>query len=410
MSLWIFLKVFGDLCLYFSVISAFPGLFVHCFSFFWPILLCAAGGSAAALLSGCGRPRLRFFALLLPLSSLILVQSRMELLLLLLPLIYTAVVISRGRLSLEYYSFRQTFLRSFLPWGLIFAVLFLFQYVEEVYDLAQTLLDCRAMFRFGLLYAFSGVLLLRRLRIGQEDRAQQRMSRRQLLLTLCLSALGLVGVVVLERILHDSATSLLRVIYYGFFSALLLPIYQLFLRFIEHEADRIVDFAETVHPSQSPEPTASLPPELPPSEPITQAAAGSGFPWWLVALILAVLLVGMVFLLRAFRSRTAGSFSAETVERTAPVKRERPPGRQSNRGKVRHLYRQFLKEEQKKGLRRKPSFTSADVQQRISPTTDAEAAAELRAVYLHARYNDRAAVTAEQVEEAKRALKRSRRS
>lgn len=408
MSTWIFLKVFGDLCIYFSVISAFPGLFIHEFTFFWPALLCAAGAGMAALLTDYEKKHLRFLGLVLPLSALILTGSWIELLLLLLPLAYTVIVIVRGRLSLEYYSFRQTFLRSFIPWGLFFLVVFLFQYFEEVFNPEQTLLDYRAALLFGLLYAFTGVLLLRQLRIGLDDQAQQKMNRRQMVSTLCVSGAGLLGIVALERLLHESATSIFRTIYYAFFSLLLGPIYKLFLALIEKEADRIVDFTETVHPSESPEPTETIPVELPVVEDVAQNAAESGSLWWLAVLILIVLLIGMFFLLRSFRRRGVSIGSEQTVERIAPVKREKTSVRQTNRSRVRHLYRQFLKEEQKKGLKRKPSHTSADILQRISSTTDADAAAELREVYLHARYNETADITPAQVEAAKNALKHSR--
>lgn len=407
MSTWTFLKVFGDLCIYFSVISAFPSLFVHEFTFFWPALLCAAGAGMAALLTDYEKKPLRFLGLILPLSSLILTGSLIELLILLLPLTYTVIVIVRGRLSLEYYSFRQTFLRSFIPWGLFFVLIFLFQYFEEIFNSAQTLLDCRAAFLFGLLYAFTGVLLLRQLRIGLDDQAQRKMNRRQMVSTLCASGAGLLGIVALERLLHESATSILRLIY-GFFGFLLSLPYKLLLMLIESESDRIVDFTETVHPSQSPEPTETVPIETPAVEDVAQAVSESGFPWWLVVLILIALLVALFFLLRTFRSRSVSAGSEETVERLTPVKREKKPSRQTNRGKVRHLYRQFLKEEQKRGLKRKPSHTSADILQRISPTTDPDAAAELREIYLHARYNETDDVIPAQVEAAKNALKRSR--
>jgi len=99
--------------------------------------------------------------------------------------------------------------------------------------------------------------------------------------------------------------------------------------------------------------------------------------------------------------RTRSTGSGQTVERIVPVKREKQPIRQSNRGKVRHLYRQFLKEEQKRGLKRKSSQTSADILRKISPTTDPDAAAALREVYLSARYDQAAEVTPEQVELAR---------
>ena len=65
MSIWMFVKTFGDICLYFSVVSAFPKLFPYEFSFLWPTLLCAVSVAMADMLGNRGLLRLRFLCLVL---------------------------------------------------------------------------------------------------------------------------------------------------------------------------------------------------------------------------------------------------------------------------------------------------------------------------------------------------------
>ena len=86
----------------------------------------------------------------------------------------------------------------------------------------------------------------------------------------------------------------------------------------------------------------------------------------------------------------------------------RRDSRRSNRGKVRHYYREFLKMENRRGLKLQKHYTTEDILLRISGDTDREGAAELREFYLLARYDERNDITPEQAEAAKLALRRSR--
>mgnify|MGYP003299282575 CR=1 FL=1 len=80
----------------------------------------------------------------------------------------------------------------------------------------------------------------------------------------------------------------------------------------------------------------------------------------------------------------------------------------SNRTRVRQAYRSFLRAEQDLGMRLHSSDTSEDVLGRIHRSTDRAGAAELRNVYLVARYDERQNISRKQVDQAKHALRATR--
>ena len=129
--------------------------------------------------------------------------------------------------------------------------------------------------------------------------------------------------------------------------------------------------------------------------------------WW-VWLVAAVAAVAMYLLLRSYRRGSNSVASPETVTALEAEDFGRRDSRRSNRGKVRHYYREFLKMERKRGMKLRKDYTTADILQRISQDTDPEGAGELRSIYLAARYDERTEITAEQAEAARLALRRSR--
>ena len=81
--------------------------------------------------------------------------------------------------------------------------------------------------------------------------------------------------------------------------------------------------------------------------------------------------------------------------------------RQSDRERLRRQYRAFLKAAEKQGLRRHAGQTSADILASVPAGIDRIAAAELRTLYLAARYDEARDVTPEQVRAAKLARRKS---
>ena len=136
---------------------------------------------------------------------------------------------------------------------------------------------------------------------------------------------------------------------------------------------------------------------------------GTSYPWWLAVLIVSVLLILLLTAMKVLRSRSGGKGASGMVfEKVLRPERKAPEARAGNRAKVRRYYREHLKREKLKGMRIKPSHTSRDILEHISPDTDLAAAASLREVYLKARYDENSQITPEDLSSAKAALKQLR--
>ena len=122
-------------------------------------------------------------------------------------------------------------------------------------------------------------------------------------------------------------------------------------------------------------------------------------------MLLLVFTVLLILLTRALGSRRTEPDRTETVSQLQPKAKEKQPSRYSNRSKLRKVYRDFLKAEKRKGHKLFSYHTSQDILDDLKPGGDSEAAAKLRQIYLSARYDPEAAVTPEQVQAAKTALR-----
>lgn len=404
MSLGILLKLFGDICLYFGILSGLPSLFSFAYSFLWPAALCGCGGALAAFFQQQGKGRYRFLAMLLPLSTLILARSVIEALILLPCIVYACAVILRDDYDMDYYGFREVYIRALVALGIYCVAVWGLSSMETINNQTRNTMDPEAVLICGVCYAFVGIVLLRHLRMG-EDRGGQRMGWVQLTVMLLCIGLAAVGLMVLERTLQEHSTSVLEIIWNCIAAILSLP----FLVFSWLSKVKMDDTDYTMPTettsTQPTEPTVVIQPQETIAEESAQSAAQMGFPWWLAVLILAVVLVILMQMLRGLRRRTVTVTSRETVERIPPSQREKPAPRRSNRSKVRRAYREFLKNEKRKGRKIHTDQTSEDLLTGLAYGTDPKGAARLREVYIQARYDDVRNVTQEQVEQAKSALK-----
>lgn len=409
MNLWIFLKLFGDVCAYFLVVSALPALFPYGFSFLMAALLCGAGGEMAAFAAKRGRNGLRFLGLLLPAFALALAGSVTEALILLPAAAYTAMVIIRGEFALEYYSVRQFFLGSLIPLGGFLVVIMLLQTFEGVTAPLRTSFHAEAGLLCGAFYALAEVFLLRSLRMGGVNGAREN-GLNAVQMTVVLGGIGVscAGLTAVSHLLRERGTSILRALVWAgltVFSAVVEWIRSLF-QGLDRE---ILEVIETTAPVQETFSTVPLPvgEAVPPVErPLDQ---GEPFAWWIVLLLLGSLLA-LWYMRKLFRAQGAVKRQDETVEAIMPPKREEKRPKGSNREKVRGCYRMFLKGEKRRGMKLLTSQTSLDILREVSKDTDDQAAARLRAVYLRARYDERHTVSPTEVKEAKAALKKSHRA
>lgn len=403
---WVFWKSFGDLCLYFSVVSAVPALFPHSMSFVLPVLLGAIGVTVAAALTWQGRSGLRMLGLGLPLLGCFLAGSLMEWLILLPAVVYCGVLMARCDFHLEYYDFREGFVKTLWVWCCGFLIVAIFHGLETRSD-GKHVLAAAEPLGFGLLWMLSGVVLCRNLRMGLTE-GKKPWSAGKTALMLGASGAVLAGAVGLERFLQSNATSLTKLLGNFFILVLGLP-GQLFSRFVNWVLSLVdknyLEFFDSRMEAARQTADASV---LPTEEAVAQAAPKEGgFPWWLAVLVLAALALVLIWMLKQFRTVAPVTGTQETRQKVInPGRTEKTP-RRSNRSQVRKYYRSFLKAEKKKGLRLHPSQTSADILRKVSEDTDRDAAERLRQVYLAARYDNAHPVTKDQVEQAREALKQT---
>lgn len=400
MSSWTFWKVFCDVSACLAVLSGFPSAFAYEGLLLWPALLCAAAAGLAAYFRDSGRDALGIACAVLPLAALLIPGEGSQMWILLPVVAYTVVVIARGALALEYYTFRRYFRMTLTGLGCLAAALWVMSYLDRRMD-GIVNFDGEAVLRMGIVHAVAGVMLLRQLRLGMEGSAA--VNRRQSMALIAGTGVAVLGFVAVEKWLHLTLMAILR----GALSIVLSPM-QLLVDWFSEEGKRFMEsLGSNSWVPQEPVPDYTMPPleSVPPTAPKPQPVE-SDFPWIAVAVTVAVVIV-LVLMLRTFQSPGSKAVSRQTEE-TLESASGRRRDRSSNRSKLRRCYREFLRYQRKRGLPLRRYHTSLDVQKRLVSDTDADAATQLRRLYLAARYDPRREVTAEQVRQARAALKKIR--
>ncbi len=405
MSAMMILKIFSDCCICFAILASGPIRFD--LPLLLPACVCGIGAGIATFFDRKELPVLRWLSAAIPLCSLLLAGSREQALILALPAIYTAGVILRGKLELEYSGFRHFFIRSLGLLAVVYWVALVWDFLAQITGTAALRLDAGMILRYGLVHLLCGVVLQRQLRLGVGYRAAG--GRRQMATLLGTTTTMVVGFLAAEPLMRRGAGVLIRQL----LMALLTPIayvVDLVWRFLvslfhrdgdEKTYQEFVDHMESIMMGDLQNgPQTSQPP----------AEFGLNATALWAILVGALLLVAVILLLRSFFKRSAELDGGEQTVRviTAPKKKKAPAF--SNRTRVRQIYRDFLRVEKNLGMGLKHSDTSLDVLQRIHPQTDRTGAGDLRQVYLAARYDDRDNITRSQVEQAKQAIKAAHRS
>ncbi|MBR5519674.1 MAG: hypothetical protein IKU55_03045 [Clostridia bacterium] len=408
MSFLMFLKVFSDVCLCFSALSAFPMLFGGDLPLFSVAILCGAGvGLAAVLDEHCKQMYWRFVGLVPTLAAVLFVGSVTDALVLAVPLVYVLLVIVKGEFSLEYFSYRHFLTRSLVIWCVFFAVIAAGYKFESTTGKPVEFFAVGRPFLFGLIYALVAVVLLRRLRLGISAHARSKaLNRRQTAVFVGGASVLVAGAIALERVVAANSIALKELLGQVLSGILTFPIFLV---------GWIVDLAPSFR-SENRGPavtTATGTSDVTPSQPlvgdggmaeVSTEVAESTFPWWLAALILALMLAAVVAMVLVYRARKSGSTSVEFIEKLRPQAKKSRDGR-NNRTKLRAIYREFLKQEKKRGLKRRCDQTSLDILRSVSAETNTVAAEKLRELYLVARYAPDGRVNDAQVAEARRLLR-----
>ena len=400
MSAAMLLKIFSDCCLCFAVLGSGPVIFNV--TLLLPALICGASAAIATFFQQKNLPVLRCICGVLPLCCLFFATELWQGILLAVPAVYTAVIIFRGKLELEYFTYRHFFVRSILLLAVGYlatnAWLFLLQVIQD----ETIFLDTSVMLRYGLTHILCGVVLQRQLRLGVGAKAAG--SKGQIAVLLATAVVIVAG--------FSAAEPLLRKSIFAIFSTLgslaLAPFVLLaelytwlisllkswdtgdrsFVKFIEQyivQQEQIKDQITQIVPKDEP-------PEF-------------NYMWFALIPLGIILLVAMVLFAYSFYKRRATADDGAQIKRVENVPQKKKMPVFSNRARVRQLYRDFLHREQSLGMKVKRNDTSESILRRIHRSTDRPSADQLRNIYLSARYDGRNDISRDQVEQAKQAFK-----
>lgn len=403
MSVLMILKIFSDCCICFALLASGPVEFT--LPLLIPALIC---GIAAGCGSFCSQKNWTFFRILsavLPFISLLWAKSTGETLVFAIPAAYTALVILRNRLDLEYYGYRRFFISSLFVLGGAYTLLNVWIFLTQITNDVAPILSPEEILRYGLVHLLCGIVLQRQLRLGVGHKAEG--NRRQLAALLATGGAIGVGFVAAEPLLRKGAGWLLRTIVTLLLTPFLL-LYELVIKvldLLEGIGDKEKtwdDFMDHLEEVLVPDRDPAFHPD---TQPNTQELDPTTI--WIVLISIVLLILGII-LLRSFLKNRADAGNQEIVTRLPPPPKKKKTPPLSNRNRVRQIYRDFLRTENGRGLKLKCSDTSADVQQRLHPNTDAQSAAQLRQIYLQARYDDRHSISRSQLEQAKQALRGTR--
>ena len=405
MSIAMVLKIFSDCCICFALLGSGPVEFP--IPLLLPALICGVSAGIATFAHKKQWRFLQWLCGLLPAVCLLFVKDSMQVLLIAIPAGYTAFMIFRGKLELEYYGYRRFFMQSLGLLGGAYVLSQMWIFLSAAAGEPAEGFHPDVILRYGLVHLMCGVTLQRQLRLGVDHTSKS--NRQQMASILLTGGVIAVGFVTAEPFLREQFLEVLKYV------LLLLGIpVMIVLELVGKLIDWLSEFREKN-------------PDVIIGEPVTTPGIGGGGtgvpdatgipereetavasldPTLVWGIVVAVLLViTAIILYRSFqKQRLSGDVGKIKISVVDPPKKKRPP-RMSGRHKVRQLYRDFLRAENRWGLKLKKNDTSADVLKRIHQDTDKESAAALRQVYLSARYDDRGTISREQVNAAKQALK-----
>lgn len=404
MSSWSFFKVFGDVCLYFTLISALPTFFPCRFEFYIPALACAAGAAIAHSLSKI-RPALRYLGCLLPLCSIFLARNVNEIIILFPAIVYCLAVILRANPP-EYYRYLRFYKKLIF---FLCAVLIVFYIISELLITLSRIyaFDLGSFATYGLLSVISGVFLMRSLRLG--NLTEHGTNRRQLIFTVGATASFVLIGIASERILMKHGRSVVEFILSMLKTILAIPVYivLLILGRSDKQERKEVEEAIITEMTEASEELPSI------QEPVREIANTSpqpteeNFPWWIAVIIMLILAVILIFVFRLHQQRTDQTGTEETTQRL-PKKKKHKSIQINNCIKIRRCYREFLKYQKANGMKLYPHQTSLDILENLPSKKNLDNSVYLRELYISARYDDECEITSRQINEAHSALNKIR--
>ena len=402
MSAGIFLKVLSDCCLFFAILTAFPVVFTVHHSLFLPSLICAGAAAIAVFLLQKQWTVPSRLCAAIPFSALLICADLPSALVLAPAILYTVWIIFRGQLWLEYYIFRASFIKSLKMLGIMLIIVcFLAFATNPLGEREVPLISIGSLIRYGLLHLVFGVILQRELRLGMDRHSHGSIG--QIAVMLGGTGAAAAGFFVAEPMLRESIATLGRNLFtivavpFAYFLKLILKLNdemknsEEYQEYLEEAAERNPPMADDY---------GNLMSELLEEAPTTEEQ----YIWWIPFVILAVIgAIFAVYVTNGHRSVSLPSMPSFSKVSEEPKKKSAP--RLSPRSRVRQAYRDFLKQEKKRGTKLRKNCTTADILQGLSEGSDHVSAAELRELYLHARYDETREVSRSEADAARAAAR-----
>ena len=362
------------------------------------------------LLRICVGPRRnanRFVYILLVPVCLLFGGNTMEWLLLVPPMVYTLLLIVRDQWDMEYFHFTASFRQILIIFGITVVVVHFGVLIENRSDFTRVL-DSAKLLRHYLMYAFCGILLQRQLRLGADTGSNRYLNTLQLILLTGGTGATVLSIALAERYLSNRGLSLGQLLG-GVFKYLLgIPLAlmnYLFILLSELQSEKMDQFKQEHYSDIEAVPKMPLE-EMQQLLPQTTEEPAA-FPWWLAVLLLVSFTCILILLLRNLGTHHKDPVKNETISTIQPKAKEKLPPRGSNRSKIRKIYRDFLKAEKRMGHKLFTYHTSRNILDALVSRNRPEAA-ELRRIYLTARYDMNSEISSEDVQAAREALKKYR--
>ena len=402
-----FLRFFSDCCIFFGLLGCCPSLLPYSYPLLIPALICGTSAALSSLLRDKDRKLPGYLCACLPLLSLLMADGWREMLILIPAILYTAAIILRGEMYLEYFSYRKFFQRSLILLGALWAIISICIYIEDPKGIHEKVIFTEVILQYTLIHFLCGIVLQRQLRLGAQNRAQGEAG--QLLGLLGSSSVVVAGFLLTEPLVRQGSLDILRKIV----SILLIP-FAMLLDFFIYLAGHIKQMVESKEYQEALENSeydfSGRPTDYQEymQELLEKAPEQQHSPWIMVFAALGVLLFLILMYLAFTRLRNHKGAPMILSEVRDTEKKRKKVSRLSNRGKVRQAYREFLRHERQRGFVLKSHYTTADILQKVSTPANETPAAALREVYLCARYDEEREVTREQAEAARDALRNIR--
>lgn len=397
-----FLRVFSDCLIIFGLLGCCPTLLPYSFSLTVAALIFGLCAGLSYLLHDNGRRTAGQLCTVLPLLSLLLASGSREMIILLVPLLYTMYLCFDGMMNPEYFSYSQFFKRTLILVTIAWCVINIALYIEDPKGLRENLIHTDVIFQYTLAYFLCGVILQRQLRLGS---GRRRGEWGQIVGVLGTVGAASAGFLIAEPLLRQSAIEAARQIV----NFILLP-FTLLLEYLLIWIEKMKQMQESKEYQEAWENSDYVAPgtytdfQEYMSEVLKDAPEQNDHLWIMAFAAVAVMIL-LGFMIYAYTKLRPHRDDPLIVTPMKERARERGFSRLTNQGKVRQTYRDFLLICKQKGFVLKKHYTTADILQKVSTSETEDAARRLREVYLHARYNEEGEVTRAQVDAAREALK-----